>query len=59
MQNGVRHGKGTYFYENGDKYEGEWKNNLKDGEGILYFKKGDLYKGSWFSFFLFLHPLQS
>ena len=54
MQNGVRNGKGVYYYENGDKYEGDWKNNLKDGEGILYFKKGDLYKGNWFLFIFIL-----
>lgn len=30
--NGLRHGLGIYFYANGARYEGEWKNNMKDGQ---------------------------
>ena len=30
-------GKGTYYYENGNRYEGEWKKGLKHGKGILYY----------------------
>ena len=26
---------GTMIYSNGDKYEGEWKNDTKDGKGRL------------------------
>ena len=36
MVNGVREGKGTYSFENGDKYEGFWKNNKMGGKGVLY-----------------------
>ena len=28
---GKRHGKGTYLYENGDEFVGDWKNDLKEG----------------------------
>lgn len=27
---------GTYKYLNGDRYEGEWKNDKKDGKGTLH-----------------------
>ena len=38
--NGKKEGKGRITYRNGDKYEGEFKNNLKDGEGKYIFKNG-------------------
>ena len=28
-------GKGIYYYANGDKYDGEWKDDKKNGKGIL------------------------
>ena len=34
-------------YENGDKYEGEFKNNLKEGKGIMNYNNGDIYDGEW------------
>jgi len=30
-------GKGTYYYEGGNCYEGEWKRGLKHGKGKLYY----------------------
>ena len=27
--NGLRHGKGTFYYSNGSKYEGDWHENFK------------------------------
>lgn len=33
-----RHGVGRFFYPNGNKYEGNWKEDKKDGEGIFYWK---------------------
>jgi len=27
--NGLRHGLGSFYYANGAKYEGGWKNNMK------------------------------
>ena len=32
---GVRHGEGTYLYQNGDMYTGQWKWNLTHGHGVL------------------------
>ena len=29
----ARHGFGTYYYINGDTYEGEWFRNQKNGKG--------------------------
>jgi len=28
---------GTLYYSNGNKYEGEWKNDKMEGKGILFF----------------------
>ena len=47
MVNGVREGKGTYLFPNGDKYEGFWKNNKMEGKGVYSFKDGDKYDGDW------------
>lgn len=33
--NGLRHGFGTFYYANGAKYEGGWKDNMKHGKVIL------------------------
>ena len=35
------------YYENGDKYDGEWKNNKREGKGIQYFAVGTRYNGEW------------
>ena len=34
----TRHGKGTYYYANGDVYEGEWFRNRKNGTGKYTYK---------------------
>jgi hypothetical protein len=31
--------------ENGDRYDGEWKNNKKHGTGVYKFSNGDVYEG--------------
>ena len=36
-----------YHYDNGDIYEGEFKNDLKEGYGIFYNSNGDRYEGEW------------
>ena len=38
-------GHGTYEWENGDFYEGMWKNGKPDGNGVFYFENGDNYTG--------------
>jgi len=45
---GMRHGKGVFFYSNGSKYVGEWKENMKDGNGTFTFEDGNEYTGLFF-----------
>ena len=33
---GKREGKGIYYWNDGEKYEGEWKNGNREGRGIMY-----------------------
>ena len=40
-------GDGTYYYNNGDIYVGEWKNGKKYGKGVFSWKSGDIYEGNW------------
>ena len=44
---GKKHGKGTYFFPNGDKYEGKWKHGKKHGQGKYFFPTGDSFIGKW------------
>ncbi len=41
----MKEGYGTLILENGDKYEGQWKQDMKDGFGVLTFSTGDIYTG--------------
>ncbi|MDA9807839.1 hypothetical protein N9B89_00440 [Flavobacteriales bacterium] len=40
-------GKGTYSYEDGDKYIGEWKDGNKHGQGTFIWANGDKYIGEF------------
>ena len=45
FKDGKRHGKGTFLYADGSKYEGNWENNLKHGwvnKQLNKFKKDNL-----------------
>lgn len=45
---GSKYGFGSYYYVNGNKYEGEWTNDRKNGHGIYsYFSTGEKYDGNW------------
>jgi len=44
---GERHGYGVFVAENGNEYDGEWKNDKRDGEGTAKYNTGDVYIGSW------------
>ena len=35
------------YYNNGARYEGDWKNDKKEGKGIYYFKNGNREMGDW------------
>ena len=43
--NGLKNGKGTYYFDNGDKYVGDFRDGDREGEGIYYYKNGDKYEG--------------
>ena len=39
---------GKYYYENGEYYIGQLRNNIPYGKGILYYKNGDIkYDGDF------------
>ena len=38
--NGLRHGKGTFNYKEGGRYEGEWSKNKMNGKGTLFYPNG-------------------
>ena len=40
-------GYGTYTYENGSKYVGEWKDGKENGQGTYTFANGIVDKGIW------------
>ena len=39
---GQRNGKGQYYYDNGDMYDGFWKRNKKHGYGRYTFISGKM-----------------
>lgn len=43
----MKHGKGKYHYNNGEIFDGYFKNDKKNGFGEYYYKNGDVYKGYW------------
>lgn len=45
--NGQRHGLGTYIWNDGDKYEGNWRYGERTGFGIYYWKNGGCWYGIW------------
>ena len=40
-------GTGTYVWDNGDKYEGEFRDGKYDGYGTMYWNHGAIYRGEW------------
>lgn len=42
-----KNGYGTYIYNSGMKYEGQWKNGKRHGNGILTYPDGSKYEGEW------------
>lgn len=47
MVDGKKDGYGVLIMPNGDKYEGEWKNDLQNGKGTFTYANGDKYEGQW------------
>ena len=44
--NGLKEGKGIIYFNNGDRYEGDFRNDKFEGKGI-YYKSGDRYEGDY------------
>ena len=44
-ENGLRQGKGIFYYSNGSKYEGDWDKDYKHGHGTFTFEDGTEYEG--------------
>jgi len=44
---GQKHGNGKMRYDNGNEYDGQWKNNKRDGKGITRYASGNVYIGMW------------
>ncbi|XP_020899572.1 MORN repeat-containing protein 1 [Exaiptasia diaphana] len=42
---GMRHGKGVYYYKNGDIYDGQWKRGRKHGYGVYTYLDGTQKRG--------------
>lgn len=40
------------YIANGDRYEGNWKEDKRDGSGIYYYANGAQFKGNFLLFFL-------
>lgn len=46
--NGMRHGTGKFYYQDGGFYDGDWKHNKMEGQGILYYQSNNkAYEGAW------------
>ena len=42
-----KHGKGTMFFETGNRYDGHWERNEITGFGRMIYTNGDVYTGHW------------
>ena len=46
--NGVKHGQGKFYYQDGGLYDGEWENGKMQGHGKLFYQSNKLaYEGEW------------
>jgi hypothetical protein len=54
---GLRHGRGTRIFANGNKYVGEFQFGDLSGEGIMFFANGDQYIGRYLSIYLSIYHI--
>ena len=47
LQDGKRHGIGTYISPTGTRYEGEWENDGASGHGVCHYADGMKYDGQF------------
>lgn len=43
------HGKGYYFFDTGERFEGDFLEGKKSGTGIYKFLNGNIYEGEYFN----------
>ena len=41
--NGVKHGQGTYKFDDASSYVGQWRNDQKHGKGLYTFSDGTIF----------------
>jgi hypothetical protein len=44
---GIVHGKGTYYWHDGDRYTGDLRNGKAQGKGVFISKSGERKSGIW------------
>ena len=44
---GKDEGKVIYYYNDGERYENDYKNGNKEGKGIFYYNDGQICEGDW------------
>jgi len=42
-----RTARGSYYYLNGDSFEGQWANDVREGKGKLLFADGGIFEGEF------------
>jgi len=47
FKNDKKDGKGTYYFNDGNKYYGDWIDDVRNGRGIFYYQNGDKYEGEF------------
>ncbi|MBL7815487.1 MAG: caspase family protein [Saprospiraceae bacterium] len=47
MDGDCQNGRGTYQFENGNKYQGDFRKGLMHGKGAIIFGNGNRYNGDW------------
>jgi hypothetical protein len=47
FKDGKYNGKGTYYYADGRRYEGEYKDDVRNGKGTYYYADGNKFKEEW------------
>ena len=40
----MKNGRGVTYISNGNRDDGEWKNNIKEGKGTFYYLNGNKYE---------------
>ncbi len=45
--NGKQNGNGTFHFQNGDKYSGDFKDGLFSGQGRMIYSNGETYEGEF------------